>query len=265
MDVPQRTLPFPASTWEVAVDAVLRALRDAAAAAGEELGASEPDLSLLGTHAEEIGRSAASLLERWRHLDETSPYRDGALEIAVTVVDGVMQTAQAAGPAMESAIALEEELANLVLAAAKWQVGITLRRARGKESLRAMARRAVLSVGYLSELETGQAGLPSEQVCLKLDGALKTDVDSMARTARNQETQLRQRAASRRARQVALPPSLITLGPRANARMQTVIGALVRDPHLMELTEGLMRLGSPARRGIQKLVAELLEPTTGSE
>src|SRR5216683_7440110 len=101
MEVPQRTLPFPASIWEVAVDAVLQALRGAAAAAVEELAASDPDLSLLGTHAEEIGRSTASLLERWRHLDETSPYRDGALEIAVTVVEGVMGTAQTVGPAME--------------------------------------------------------------------------------------------------------------------------------------------------------------------
>src|SRR5262249_5003358 len=158
-----------------------------AAAVHEELSLAEPDPSILGSHAEDIAKCCNSLLERWRHLEEYSPYRDGALHTAIETLEAILEAAQRAGSTVETAIALEGELADLVVIAAKWQIGATLRKARGTESQRGIARRVVMSAGYLSELEAGQAGLPSESVCKKLDGALNTDVQTMVSRARDRE------------------------------------------------------------------------------
>jgi transcriptional regulator with XRE-family HTH domain len=249
-----RTSPFPANIQEEAVEAALASLSETAAALLDELGPNTPDLPVLGNLSEDLGRSARSLVSRWRRLPRISPYREHAILQALDVLRSVTEAADAAGAAVQDAVATEDEVGEFLLLAARLRVAKALRTARKGTSLRAAAARIGLAVGYLSELEGGQAGLPSDEVCRKLDGALGTKVEPVVKDARLRAAELKTRSRMRRARRGSDRRHGAPLGPRDDARLQAVVTALAADRSLLELTETLVTLPRAARRGVQQLL-----------
>src|SRR6266536_1048177 len=195
-----RTSPYPANIHEEAVEAALASLSETAAALLDELGPNTPDLPVLGNLSEDLGRSARSLVSRWRRLPRISPYREHAILQALDVLRSVSEAADGAGAAVQDAVATEDEVGELILLAARLRVGKALRTARKGTTLRAAAARTGLAVSYLSELEGGQAGLPSDEACQKLDAALGTKVEPVVKDARQRVAELKSRSRTRRAR-----------------------------------------------------------------
>jgi transcriptional regulator with XRE-family HTH domain len=249
-----RTLPFPANIEEEAVEAVLTSLSEAAEALLEEFESDVPELAVIGGLSEDLGRSSRSLIPRWRRLPRASPYREQAIRQALDLLQRVSKAAEAAGPAARDAAAIEDEVGELVLAAARLQVGKALRAARQGMSLRAAAARTGLAVSYLSELEGGQTGLPSEEVCRRLDTILGTKVVPVVEEARQRVAVLKDRSRTRRAKGARDRRRDSLFGPRDDARLQAVVTALADDRVLLELTEALVALPHPARRGVQQLI-----------
>jgi transcriptional regulator with XRE-family HTH domain len=249
-----RTLPFPANIEEEAVEAVLASLSEAADALLEELGRDVPEFPLIGNLSEDLGRSTRSLIPRWRRLPRASPYREHAIPQALGLLQRVFEAAEAAGPAARDAAAIEDEVGELALVVARLQVGKALRTAREGMSLRAAAAHTGLAVGYLSELEGGQTGLPSDEVCRRLDAALGTKVVPMVKDARQRAAELKDRSRTRRAKGARDRRRGGPLGPRDDARLQAVVTALADDRTLLELTEALIALPHTARRGVQQLM-----------
>ncbi len=249
-----RTLPFPANIEEEAVEAVLASLSEAAGTLAEELGRDVPELPLVGTLSEDLARSTRSLIPRWRRLPRSSPYREHAIPQALDLLQRVFEAAEAAGPAARDAAAIEDEVGELVLVAARLQVGKALRTARQGMSLRAAAARTSLAVGYLSELEGGKTGLPSDEACQRLDAALATKVAPMVKDVRQRVADLKGRSRTRRAKHARDRRRGPVLGPRDDARLQAVVTALADDRALLELTEALITLPRTARRGVQQLI-----------
>jgi transcriptional regulator with XRE-family HTH domain len=247
-------LPFPASIEEEAVEAILASLSDAAGALLEELGRDVPELPVVGSLSEDLARSTRSLIPRWRRLPRASPYREHAIPQALGHLQRIFEAAEAAGPDVRDAAAVEDEVGELVLVAARLRVGEALRMARQGMSLRTAAARTGLAVGYLSELEGGQTGLPSDEVGRRLDAVLGTKVEPMVRDVRQRVAELKGRSRTRRAKHARDRRRGGPLGPRDDARLQSVVTALADDRALLELTEALIALPHAARRGIQQLI-----------
>ena len=168
---------YPTNEREEGIHASVEGLRDAAAALVGELERGEPDVSSLADDAEQMAWATASLLGRWRHLTRASPYRLAALDEAEEILQSVL-TRVNQNADLGDVISLEDELALVTLTSARAKVAERLRRARTASGLpvRGAAQLASVAPAYLSELEAGKSGLPSDDVCARLEEALGVEI-----------------------------------------------------------------------------------------
>jgi transcriptional regulator with XRE-family HTH domain len=256
--VRQRTISFPANEAEEAVYAVLRTIRTSTGAARDLIAQGEAEATELAEVAEEIGGGVASLLQRWRLLDRGSPYRSASLDEAANLVEDVIARAEAAGGNTGIALSLESELAALVLAQARASAAEQIATGRGSRSLRSLAAGTGLALGYLSDLEAGRRGPPSDDVCRKLEVDLDIELLPAVAEARQRAEELKRRHRQRRARARRMPLAKGKL-PREDTRLAAVAVAVADDPRLLELLDAVRQLPPSARRGVEQLVKELTQ------
>lgn len=262
--VRQRTPLYPTNSAEEAVEAVLRTIRNSTRAARDLIGGERPEPGELAEAGEEISGAVASLMQRWRSLDRASPYRAASIDEARVLVEELLEMADGASETIGAALLLEADLSVLVLAQARADAGDRIRTGRGLRSLRRLASDTGIALGYLSDLEGGRQGPPSDEVLRRLEQVLGVDL-SVVTKARDRAVQLKQRHQERQARGRRRAAPAQGLLPREEARLRTIASAVADDPNLFALMEGVRQLPPGARRGVEQLVAELLRAFGESE
>lgn len=252
---------YPANETEEAVEAVLRTIRESCRGILEELDSVPPDQERLVDFAGDLVRAARSLPARWRRLDLDSPYRAGVIGPALDLLGEVANRASSVGGKAEEAVAIEEELADLVMISGQLAVANELTQRLRTEglSLRGLAKSLSLSPGHLSDLQKGHNGLPSPELCRKLDALLKTRLESSTRETRGHVEGLREKARTRKKERTRSTRRASVLGLTESARIQAVTISLAGDEQLLALVETLIDLPKPAQRGIRKAVKDLAD------
>lgn len=250
-----RTILYPSNAEEEAVQAGLDSLRAALRSLRQEIDHPEPELMIIAQLADELGRAARSVVSRSKRLGADSPYWPAAIEEAREALEGARGLGKRIGGVVEDAIAFEEDLADVLLAAEKLKIGRAVHAARAKRnwSLRALCERAGLAIGYLSDLERGRTGVPSEAAAKALDEVLGTGVAAQRAKLLPELSSLRHKGRERRLRQ----PEPGLRDPRLSVRLAAISDALARDEGLRVTIERLLEMSDSVRSGIRKLVEEL--------
>lgn len=205
----------------------------------------------------EIARAVQDLLGIGSQLQPGTPGWNEAAEDIWNDLEGLFNRIGSEHPDLDLALGLDEQLQELVLASTRWNVAVMVSSARSGRPLREVAAEVGMSIGYLSELEGGKprnVGLPSPDMCRKIDVALGSDLQTRVGDARAKIAVLEGHARHRR----SLPTS--TLGRPSTSlefRLQIVANTLGRDVQLLTFVERFVLLSDPARRGVEKLVEEL--------
>jgi transcriptional regulator with XRE-family HTH domain len=253
-----RTYPFPASAVEQAIQSGLRTIQEHAEVLRSEVKTDRPHIASVARAAEEFGRSSAQLEGRYRQLERGSPYR-AAISEALELALEAWQEAEGRGPDLSDAVSLDQELAALIVAAGREEVSGLLAEARRQFglSLRRLADSTELAVGYVSELEGAQTGLPSEEVCEALDRHLDLRLRLFVGEVRRWAAALKEKGEKRRARRMRATARAVTLAPRENARLEVIVRELVEDPTFLQLVEAVGRLRPEARRLVATIAKTL--------
>src|SRR5260370_39272750 len=226
-----RTLPQASAPMEIAVDAGLKSLRENAAALYREQAAGET-----GAWAMSIGdleESSRSLLEKWRHLDADSPYREVVDEAVGLIAEAASTFERAHVPP-----AVTRELAQWVRASGSHGVAQSLRDARarlGGISLRESARRSGDAARHLSELEDGRGNLPTVATARRLDAALDTDLVGLLARVRAALP-----ATSRKRPRLAPGDSTFAASGSLDPRVDALFSRIAADDRLAQLHEVLL-------------------------
>ena len=232
---------------EIAVEAGLRSVRQNVDALHRERAAG--DAGAWAISIADLEESSRALLEKWRHLDANSPFRE--------VVDEVRDLIAGAASTFDRdhiPPGLARELAQWVRAGGSRQIAKSLHDARtrlGGISLRESARRSGVAAGHLSELEDGRGNLPTVATARRLDAALETDlVGLLARVHEAMPAPPRRRPLAGTALTSAASGSL---DPRLDALFVRIAG----DERLVQVNEDLLRLSARTRRGIAQMIRAL--------
>lgn len=258
--VRQRALPSPASAGEFAYKPVLETLLGSAAALMEEAKAAVPDITRVAEMAEEVGRACTRLARRWGRLEVDSPYRAVGLDIPIASLEDILETVRGK-PNIEDASDVDAELADLLALRARLTVSANVATALSNRglSIRGVAKEHGFSSGHLSDIRMGKAGLPTEEVCERLDAALGTKLKKQVEELRARAEELRGRSRERRQRRTRTTQRAASIGPRDHAKLRSINIALLDDQSLLDLVEALTSLPASARKGIHALVRELRE------
>ena len=233
---------------EIAVEAGLKSLRQSAAALLREQAAGEAGAWAISVS--DLEDSSRSLLEKWRHLDADSPYREVVDEAVDLIAEAASKFERAHVPP-----ALTRELAQWVRASGSRGVAKSLHDARtrlGGISLRESARRSGIAAGHLSELEDGRGSLPTVATAQRLDAALDTDLVGLL--ARVRETLP---ATPRRRPRLADSTSTFAASGSLDPRLDALFSRIAGDEQLVQVNEDLLRLPASTRRAIAQMVRTL--------
>jgi len=233
---------------EIAVEAGLKSIRQNVDALHREQAAG--DAGAWAISIAELEESSRSLLEKWRHLDADSPFRE--------VVDEVRDLIAGAASTFDRdhvPPGLARELAHWVRASGSRWIAKSLHDARarlGGISLRESARRSGVAAGHLSELEDGRGNLPTVATARRLDAALETDlVGLLARVHEAMPAPTRRRPLL-----AGTTPTFATSGS-LDPRLDTLFSRIAGDERLVQVNEDLLRLSAGARRGIAQMIRAL--------
>ncbi len=257
-----RTIPFATNAAEVAAEAALSRLMEAASALRNELAEDSPDAAVIGQTREEIEKAIRALLRSSRVLERNSPYRRAPVEAALEEAESVTQMARALGGAITEAAALDAGISDLFQAVSRSAVADVLDEALTKDpkfTLRAVARRAQLAPAYLSELKNGKSGLPSKTVCQKLDQVLGTELGEKVGAARTRLSELKNRASEHRVKRGRGSYKVAQSLQGKSSQAQSIAAVIMSDDQLLEITGKLLNLPTGARRAVEKLIDELDE------
>lgn len=252
--VRQRTRLFPANEGEEAVEAVLRSLRADAQGAKDLALADSPRRGELAELAERIRSAAGSLVDRWPRLERMSPYRLASLDEGISLISELADLGDTPGR-RAGPLTFDDSLAALFSLKARALLSDRLRTARGSRSIRSTAGDLNVALGYLSDLESGRKGPPSQAVLGKLADGLAIDLSDVAAAIAQAEAlkdAYRQRTA--RARRAYASPGAY---PLEDSRLRSLAASAAEDPELMELIDAIQRLPVGLRRALRNLLAEL--------
>jgi transcriptional regulator with XRE-family HTH domain len=240
--VRNRTLPLPEEPTEHSADAALTEVRSRAQTL-IGLARDEDWAGVAGVSGEAI-RAARSLKRRWEALDRRSPYRRYVLPTALALLTDAAEAVSRHGVAAEGP--LHELRADLNLMIARDAAADLIAEARGNRNLRELARETGLGLGYLSDLQTGKVGPPSERAAAALDRAMGTSLAELVAEARATARELRAQARVAN-RAITVTPS----ARRSDAdRLSELTMALASDRALQDLLERLIGMPARARAGL---------------
>ena len=240
---------------EIAVEAGLKSVRQNLDALQREQTAG--DAGARAISIADLEESSRSLLEKWRHLDADSPFREVADEVRDLIARAASTFDQDHVPP-----GLARELAQWLRASSSRWVAKSLHDARarlGGISLRESARRSGIAAGHLSELEDGRGRMPTVSTARRLDAALETDLVGILAGSR---AAIRARGGKRPrfTQGQANPAPTTSLDPRLDGLFARIAG----DERLINANEDLLSLSAGVRRGILQMIRALAaESRTG--
>jgi len=237
---------------EIAVEAGLKSVRQTVNALYLEPAAG--DAGAWAISIADLEESSRSLLEKWRHLDADSPFREVVAEVEALIAGIAARFDRDNMPQ-----GLARELTQWVRASGSRRVATSLYRARarlGDISLRESARRSGIAPGHLSELENGQGSLPTLTTARRLDAALDTNLVALLGGIRDALPS----TPRRRWRLVAKPAPTTSVDPRLDALFAQIAG----DERLVKANEDLMSLSAGTRRAIAQMIGALSADAQGA-
>jgi hypothetical protein len=211
--------------------------------------------------AEEAHRSIVEFLARWRRLAPASAARAAIQEVHAETHTAMDLLARSAGLAGVEAL-LADDLIELSAEAGRAVVAdvINTYLSSRDKSLRALARDAGCSPGYISELRSGTSGLPSQAVTDALAasiGEVFAETVAHARSMRS-DAAIRQQAARTKLARVR---GIDGQAPRP-IRVEVIAQRLSADDELLATVEALISLPRVTRTTIRRLAVDLGEQVT---
>jgi transcriptional regulator with XRE-family HTH domain len=183
-----------------------------------------------------------------------SPYRLASPDEAISLISELADLGDTPGERAGS-LTFDDSLAALFSLKARALLSDRLRTARGSRSIRSTAGDLNVALGYLSDLESGRKGPPSQAVLGKLADGLAIDLsDVAAAIVQAEELKDAHRQRTARTRRAYASPGA---HPLEDSRLRSLAASAAEDPELMELINAIRRLPVGLRRALRNLLAEL--------